>query len=97
MQVNKINGRKEFFRVSLTDIHQELDKLKQGDDFIIKEWTDKAVATEYKDSLDIENDPEKKAKWLTRQKALTERQLTLDNLHLSIPDSSETDTDDEAT
>jgi F0F1-type ATP synthase membrane subunit b/b' len=95
MQVNKINARKEFFRVNLTDIHQEIEKLKQGEDFTVKVWTDKAVVTEYKDSLEIENDPEKKAKWLARQKALTDRQLKLDTLRFSIPDAPETDADDE--
>jgi hypothetical protein len=95
MQVNKINARKEFFRVSLTDIHQEIEKLKQGEDFTIKEWTDKAVATEYKESFDIENDPQKKEKWLARQKGLTDRQLKMDTLRFSIPDSPETDADEE--
>jgi hypothetical protein len=95
MQVNKINARKEFFRVSLTGIHQEIEKLKQGEDFTIKEWTDKAVATEYKESFDIENDPQKKEKWLARQKALTDRQLKMDTLRFLIPDVAETDADDE--
>jgi T5orf172 domain-containing protein/uncharacterized protein DUF4041 len=33
LQVNKINSRKEFFRVSLTEIRREIDKLKEGQDF----------------------------------------------------------------
>jgi len=60
LQVNKINSRKEFFRVSLTDIHQEIDKLNKGEDFTVKVWTEKAIATQYRDSLDIENDRRKK-------------------------------------
>jgi hypothetical protein len=95
MQVNKMNVRKEFFRVSLTDIHHEIEKLRQGEDFIVKAWTDKAVATEYMESLDIENDPQKKAKWLARQKALTDRQLQLDTLRFTVPDAPETDAEDE--
>jgi hypothetical protein len=95
MQVNKINARKEFFRVSLTELHQEIDKLKQGEDFTIKEWTDMATATEYKESLDIDNDPQKKEKWLASRKALTERQLRLDALRISIPDAPETVADDD--
>ena len=83
--------------MSLAEIHQEIEKLKQGEDFTIKEWTDKAVATEYKDSLDIEKDLEKKAKWLARQKALTDRQQKMDALRISVPDAPETDEDDEAT
>jgi hypothetical protein len=82
MQVNKMNVRKEFFRVPLSDLRQEIDKLKQGEDFTVKIWTDKAVATEYKESFDIENDPQKKEKWLARQKALADRQLRLDALRI---------------
>ena len=62
MQVNKMNSRKEFFRVSLMDIHQEIEKLKPGEDFTVKVWTDKTVATEDKETLDIETDPQKKEK-----------------------------------
>ncbi len=89
-QVNKMNSRKEFFRVNLTDIHQEIEKLKQGEDFTIKVWTEMAIASEYKDSLDIESDPQKKEKWLKRQQALTARQLQLDTLHFAVPDAIET-------
>jgi hypothetical protein len=89
MQVNKINARKEFFRVTLAEIHQEIEKLKQGGDFTVKVWTEKAVATEYKESLGIENDPQKKEKWLARQKALTDRQLRFDTLRIPIPDVAE--------
>ena len=95
MQINKMNYRKEFFRVNLTDIHQAVEKLKQGEDFTVKVWTDKAVATEYKDSLEIENDPEKKVKWLARQKALADRQIKLDTLRFSVPDAPEPVADDE--
>jgi len=96
MQINKMNYRKEFFRVNLTDIHQAVEKLKQGEDFIVKVWTDKAVATEYKDSLEIENDPEKKAKWLARQKTLADRQIRLDTLRFSAQVVPETAADDGA-
>jgi hypothetical protein len=97
IQVNKMNFRKEFFRVSLADIHQEFDKLKQGEDFVIKAWTEKAIAQEYKDSLEIENDPQKKDKWLVRQKAMTDRQLRFDLLRFSSSNPTESDEGDEAT
>jgi hypothetical protein len=97
MQVNKMNARKEFFRVTSTEIHQEIETLKQGEDFTVKVWTDKAVATEYKESLDIENDPQKKEKWLARQKALADRQLRLDMLRIPIPDVPETNGDNQET
>jgi hypothetical protein len=93
MQVNKMNPRKEFFRVSLSDIHQEIEKLKQGDDFTVKVWTEKALATEYKDSLDIENDPQKKEKWLARQKLEVDRQLKSEMSRLAISPELPTHTD----
>jgi len=96
-QVNKINPRKEFFRVKLAKIREEFDNLNQGGDFIVKTWTETAIAAEYKESLDIENDSEKKAKWLNRQAALTDRQLQLDALRISIPTSLQPIGDDEAT
>jgi len=94
-QVNKMNPRKEFFRVNLTDIRQEIDGLKQGEDFTVKIWTEMAVATQYKDSLEIENDPVKKEKWLARQSALVDRQLKIDTMQLDLPSVLETDEDQE--
>jgi len=93
-QVNKMNSRKEFFRVKLADIHSEVEKLKQGEDFTIKLWTDKAAATQYKDSVAIEHDPQEKQKWIAKQKASSDRQLKMDALHISVPDAPETDADD---
>jgi hypothetical protein len=92
-QVNKMNSRKEFFRVGLTDIHQEIEKLKEGEDFTVKVWTEKAVATEYMDSLDIENDVQKKDAWLKRQLALSARQLQLDTLQFPVLFDAEADGD----
>ena len=91
LQVNKINSRKEFFRVSLADIHQEIDKLNQGEDFTVKVWTEKAIATQYRDSLDIENDPQKKENWIKRQQALSTRQLQLDKLIFPVLSTLDTD------
>lgn len=93
MQVNKMNFRKEFFRVNLTDIHQQIESLKQGEDFTVKVWSDKAVATEYRDSLEIENDPQKNTNWLARQKALADRQIKMDTVRFSIPIAPETEED----
>jgi len=95
MQVNKMNSRREFFRINLADIHLEVEKLKQGEDFTIKLWTDKATATEYKESVAIENDPEAKVKWLARQKALSDRQLKLDALRLPVVADTEPSTEEQ--
>jgi hypothetical protein len=88
-QLNKINNRKEFFRVNLAEIRAELDKLKPGVDFTVREWTDKAVATEYMESLAIENNPQRKELWMKRQQALSARQLELDELQLRHPEDLE--------
>jgi hypothetical protein len=88
--------RKEFFRINLNEIREEIEKLKtQGEDFTFTNWTEMALATEYKDSLKIDNDPEEKAKWLARQRAKADRQLLMDNLQLSGLSNGETDEDNE--
>lgn len=62
MQVNKVNPRKEFFRVPLANIRAMVEKrgLKAN-------WTLEAEAAEYRETLAIEermkNDPEAKKRW----------------------------------
>lgn len=74
MRMNKINLRKEFFRVGLNDIRQAVEKLAQGRDFIgTVTWTEKAKAQQYYESLDIEHDPAVQDKWLKRARLLAER------------------------
>lgn len=62
MQVNKVNPRKEFFRVSLSDIHKLVDNMG-----LTANWTMEAAAVEYRETLTIEenmkNDPEAKRRW----------------------------------
>ncbi len=94
MQLNKINSRKEFFRVSLKQIREEVDRLKQGEEFTVTHWTDMAAATQYRESLDIESDPQKLEKWLKRQQALADRELRLDTLRLSLADITEPETEE---
>jgi hypothetical protein len=62
-RVNKMNMRKEFFRVSLTEIQQEIEKLKEGEDYTRKTWTEEARAKQWKESRDIESDPKKLQDW----------------------------------
>jgi len=83
--------------VSLADIHGEVEKLNQGEDFTVKVWTEKAIATEYRDSLDIENDPQKKENWVKRQQALSARQLQLDMLKFPVLSTLGTDDDNQET
>lgn len=73
-RMNKINLRKEFFRVSLNEIRQTVEKLEQGKDFNgAVTWTEKAKAQHYYDSLNIDHDSEAKGKWLKRARLLAER------------------------
>jgi F0F1-type ATP synthase membrane subunit b/b' len=91
MRLNKINLRKEFFRVSLDDIRQGVIKLEQGKDFNgTVTWTEKAKAQQYYDSLDIEHDPQAKEKWLKRTLLIAERRERAAS-KLSVSDDRETD------
>lgn len=65
-QVNKVNPRKEFFRVPIATIKEELDQLG-----IQAQWTMAAQAREYRETLAIERalaeDPAQGQAWLERQ------------------------------
>jgi hypothetical protein len=66
MQMNKVNYRKEFFRVDLSHIREEIEKLG-----LAVKWTLTADAREYRETLAIEqaikNDPAKREAWIRRQ------------------------------
>jgi predicted RND superfamily exporter protein len=66
MQLNKVNPRKEFFKVTLKEIREEIEKLN-----IITKWTMAAAAREYRESLAIEraivNDQQKQKEWENSQ------------------------------
>ena len=68
-QVNKVNSRKEFFRVPISEIRAELER----DNLEIK-WTMKSEASEYRETLAIEktihDNPQAREAWLTHQFAL---------------------------
>ena len=65
-QVNKVNFRKEFFRLSLSEIRSELEKSGLN----IK-WTITAETSEYRETLAIEkaiqNNPQAREDWLNHQ------------------------------
>lgn len=77
-QVNKRSSYNEFFRVSLTEIFEEIQKLKQGEDFTVKRWTTSADATLWHESQKIDNDPQELEKWLSRERAKARRSPALD-------------------
>ena len=67
-QINKVNHRKEFFKVALKEIRDEIDSLQLTTGV---KWTMTADALEYRESLAIESaindDPKAKEQWLNRQ------------------------------
>ncbi|HNY26945.1 MAG TPA: DUF4041 domain-containing protein [Candidatus Sumerlaeota bacterium] len=65
-QVNKVNFRKEFFRLPLTEIRKNIEELG-----LEVRWTMAATAAEYRETLAIEKilreDPKRRDMWMTRQ------------------------------
>ena len=80
-QVNKVNHRKEFFKVSISKIREEVEKLG-----LDANLTMKAEALQYRESLQIEkliaSNSDAKAKWVSRQ-------LELDDLDMETGFSGE--------
>jgi len=70
-QINKVNHRKEFFRVDIAYIRQELETLG-----INPQWTRTAEAREYRETLAIEkaiaDNPIQRDAWVRRQLILDE-------------------------
>lgn len=86
-QVNKMNHRKEFFKVSLSEIRQEIEKLG-----LETTWSMQAASTQYLETISLEKkfekDPGLREKWANRQ-------LELDQLDLGNDDvDEESDEDD---
>jgi hypothetical protein len=77
-RMNKINLRKEYFRLSLNEIRQMVSKLELGRDFNgTVTWTEKAKAQQYYESLDIDKDSQAKEKWLEAARQRVERREKL--------------------
>jgi Meiotically up-regulated gene 113 len=66
MQMNKVNYRKEFFRVDLKHVREEVEQLG-----LTARWTMVADAREYRETMAIEkaikNDPALRDAWVNRQ------------------------------
>jgi len=66
-QVNKVNRRKEFFRLRLQDIRDAVDEMK----YEVK-WTLAAEARDYRETLEMERhmqeDPEYRKRWVEEQR-----------------------------
>lgn len=69
-QVNKVNPRKEFFKLSLTDLRQQLYQLGHTE----VHWTMIAEARQYRETLAIEErfakDPDARSKWIREHRKL---------------------------
>jgi hypothetical protein len=81
MQINKVNPRKEFFRLSLKDIRDEIEKMD-----IAAHWTMAAEAREYRECVAIEHalaeNPQAQAEW-------TRHQMELDPLEGAVEEPEE--------
>lgn len=81
LQVNKVNRRKEFFRVTLGELKKEIEDIG-----IETTWTLLAEAREYHETLTIEkaiaDNPQAKANWLSKQ-------LVLNSINLADEDDEE--------
>jgi len=77
LQVNKVNYRKEFFRVGIQHVNEEVTKLG-----LEAKWTMAAAAREYYESQNIEkaieDDPVKRQAWINRQLELDPLDYQLD-------------------
>lgn len=72
MQMNKVNPRKEFFKIPLKEIKNATDKMK-----LDVHWTMLAEAKEYRESISIEEvilrDESKKSEWMKTQIATADK------------------------
>ena len=86
-QVNKVNFRKEFFRLSLSEIRSELENIG-----INVKWTTTAEASEYRETLAIEkaiqDNPQAREDWLNHQLELEKDIAVFDD---DLEDSQEED------
>ncbi len=77
-QVNKVNRRKEFFRLKLQDIRGAVDELATD-----VKWTMAAEARDYRDSLAMEQhmreDPEFRRKWVESEAVYKQRHMFEDD------------------
>jgi len=84
-QVNKVNYRKEFFRVSLREIREEIERLGITTGI---HWTMTSQAREYRETLVIEkaiqDDPNMREAW-------TKRQLSLESVAFVAGDADSED------
>ncbi len=80
-RINKRNPRKEYFRVSLKEIRQEVEKLNAEEDYTGEiRWTEEAVATQWRESQQIDSDPQELERWHRIELAKASRSKEYDNI-----------------
>lgn len=73
-RINKVNPRKEFFRIDFEEIRKHVAALRPGVDILGNVlWTERALAEQYRESLRIEGDATETERWLQRNRAQAER------------------------
>jgi hypothetical protein len=86
MQMNKVNYRKEFFRVDIGHIREEVEKFG-----LSTKWTMAALAEEYHQSMTIEqtikDDPAKRESWIKRQ-LLLEPATSVSDEDIATPENA---------
>lgn len=83
-QMNKVNPRKEFFRLPLEEVRREVERLG-----VATHWTMTAMAREYRESLALEEslarDPAAQQDWLQHQmKTVDDMEIPLDDVDTSV-------------
>jgi hypothetical protein len=63
-RINKMNQRKEFFRVGIKEIRQEIEKLQRHKKVTLKLWTEEARAQEWEETRKIDSTPQTLQNWL---------------------------------
>ncbi|MFA7256377.1 MAG: DUF4041 domain-containing protein [Kiritimatiellales bacterium] len=90
MQMNKVNHRKEFFKVDIGHIREEVEKFG-----LVAKWTVAALAKEYHQSLAVEqaikDDPAKRDAWIKRQLLLEPAASMADEDIATLEDTSQPD------
>lgn len=87
-QINKMNPRKEFFRLNLSTIRQEIEALG-----LSAIWTMAAEALEYRETLSIEAsiqaNPELRSEWIRHQLQLDDQEIIFENASENLESDSD--------
>lgn len=83
VQVNKMNSRKEFFRIDVAELKTYLEQLREKFEFTVESWEEEVPASDYRETLAIEQDPSKREEWLGRMRAKADDDLRKDEIRMN--------------